>query len=237
MHVRLPPMLADLVVTAISAVDGAEFVKPVCCPVCGGGVRAHDMKKRQFARIRRRKEKKEVVVWVKRFRCTECGALCTADAPFYPETRVGSPVVDLCLVLTADLPASRAARVLNEMGIVLDRGSVRNYAARRARTVPSTFLYGLCLPNSILSLIPLAVGRYEAGPIPGAEVLAACGFPSADRTPLHPLRRKEGDERHEEEEKEERETEEVTDRGHEERPRKEKEAQGKPPRDATSRTA
>lgn len=215
MQVRLPPMLADLVVTAISAVDSAEFVKPVRCPRCGGGVRAHDMKKRLFARIRGKKGEKEVIVWVKRFRCTECGTLCTADAPFYPETRVGSPVVDLCLVLTADLPANHAARILKEIGIVLNRGSVRNYAARRARPVPSTLIYGLRLPNSLLSLIPVAVGRYEAGPVPGAEVLAACGFPSTDRTPLHPLRRKEGDKRDEEEEKEERETEEVTDRGHE----------------------
>ncbi len=230
-------MLADLVVTAISAVDGAEFVKPVRCPVCGGEVRAHDMKKRHFARLRSRKGEKEVKIWVKRFRCGACGALCTADAPFYPETRVGSPVVDLCLVLTDDLPANRAARVLNEMGIVLDRGSVRNYAARRARPVPSTPLYGLRLPNSLLSLIPIAVGRDEAGPIPGAEVLAACGFPSADRTPLHPLRRQEGDERHEEKEKEKRETEEEADHGHEDGTRKEEEAQGEPVRDATSRTA
>jgi hypothetical protein len=237
MQVRVPPMLADLVVTAISAADGAEFIKPVRCPVCGGGVRAHDMKKRLFARIKSRNGEKEIEIWVKRFRCTACGTLCTADAPFYPETRVGSPVVDLCLVLTTDLPANHAAHILRELGIILNRGSVQNYAARRARTVPSTILYGLRLPNSLLSLIPLAVGTYEGGPVPGAEVLAACGFPSADRTPLHPLRRKKGNERHEEEEKEERETEGEADRGHEDGPRKEEEAQGEPSRDATSRTA
>lgn len=215
MQVRVPPMLADLVVAAISAFDGVEFLSLSRCPICGGTVRAHDMKKRRFAVIRSKGGEKEVVVWVKRFRCTRCGALCTADAPFYPETRVGSPVVDLCLVLTADLTANHAARVLAEMGVVLDRGSVRNYAVRRARPVPSTVLYGLCLPNSLLSLIPVAIGRYESGSVPGAELLAACGFPSADRTPLHPPLRKEGDKRDEEKEKEKRETEEETDRGHE----------------------
>ncbi|MDD4253772.1 MAG: hypothetical protein PHP59_00130 [Methanofollis sp.] len=237
MQVRIPPMLAELVVAAISAIDGVVFSGLTRCPACGGPVRGHDMKKRRFAVIQREKGRREITVWVKRYHCTACGAFCTADAPFYPETRVGSPVVDLCLVLTADLPANHAARILSAMGVVLDRGSVQNYAARRAGPVSSTLLYGLRLPNSLLSLIPVAIGRYESGPVPGAEVLAACGFPSADRTPLHPLRRKEGDERDEEEEKEKRETEEVTDRGHEDGPQKDEEAQGEPLRDATSRTA
>lgn len=215
MQVRVPPMLADLVVAAISAFDGVEFLSLSRCPVCGGTVRAHDMKKRRFAVIRSKGRKKQVTIWVKRFRCSRCGALCTADAPFYPETRVGSPIVDLCLVLTADFPVNHASRILTEMGVVLDRGSVRNYAARRARPVPSTVLYGLRLPNSLLSLIPIAIDSYESGPVPGTEFLAACGFPSTDRTPLHPPRRKEGDERDEEEEKEEREAEEETDHGHE----------------------
>ncbi|WP_201785180.1 hypothetical protein [Methanofollis ethanolicus] len=237
MQVRVPPMLADLVVAAISAAEGVEFSKNARCHLCGGKVRAHDMKKRLFARIRGRQGEKEVVVWVKRFHCTECGTLCTADAPFYPDTRVGSPVVDLCLVLTEEHTVNHAARLLSEMGVVMDRGSVRNYAARRAGPVPSTLLYGLRLPNSLLSLIPVAVGRYEGGAVPGTEVLRACGFPSADRTPLHPLRRKEGDERDEEEEKEKRETEKVTDRGHEDRSQEDEETQGEPSRDATSRTA
>lgn len=237
MQVRVPPMLADLVVATISAFDGFEFLSLSRCPACGGALRAHDMKKRRFAVIRSKDGEKEVEIWVKRFHCTACGTLCTADAPFYPETRVGSPVVDLCLVLTEEHPANHAARILGEMGIVMDRGSVRNYAARRARPVLSTVLYGLRLPNSLLSLIPVVIGRHESGPIPGTEVLAACGFPSADRTPLHPLRRKKGDEREEEEEKEKRETEAVTDRGHEDGNRKDEETQGEPLRTATSRTA
>lgn len=216
MQVIVPPMLADLIAGAITALDGAEFTRLHRCPGCGREVRGHDMKRRKFAVIDGPEGQKEIAVWVKRFRCTGCGTLCTADAPFYPETRVGAPIVDLCLVLTEDFPFNRAARLLGAMRIVLDRGSVRNYASRRGRAVPSTTLYGLRLPNSILSLIALSIGRDEPGPVEGAKILAACGFPSTDRTPLNPLRPEKGDQRYEEKEKEEREPQEQTDRRQEE---------------------
>jgi len=212
MQVIVPPMLADLVASSIVALDGAEFTRLRRCPACGREVRGHDMKRRRFAVIKGPEGEKEIAVWVKRFHCTGCGTLCTADAPFYPETRVGAPIVDLCLVLTEDYPFNHAARILGAMRIVLDRGSVRNYALRRKEPVPSTPLYGLLLPNSILSLLTLSIGRDEPGPIEGTKILAACGFPSADRTPLHPLRSEEGDQRYEEKEKEEGKAEEKADR-------------------------
>jgi len=211
MQVLVPPMLADLITGSLTAVDGAEFSRLRRCPVCRGEVRGHDMKRRRFAVIEGVGGQKEIAVWVKRFRCTGCGTLCTADAPFYPETRVGAPIVDLCLVLTEDHPFNHAARILKAMRIVMDRGSVRNYASRRVGPVPSTELFGLRIPNSILSLISLSVGRYEADPVEGAKILAACGFPSADRTPLHPVRPDEGDQRYEEKDKEEREAQEKAD--------------------------
>jgi hypothetical protein len=216
MHVLVPPMLADLIAGAITVLDGAEFTRLRRCPACGREMRGHDMKRRRFAVIEGLGGRKEINVWVKRFRCTGCGTLCTADAPFYPGTRAGAPIVDLCLVLTEDYPFNHAARLLGAMRIVLDRGSVRNYASRRVGPVPSTTLYGLRLPISILSLIALSVGRDESGPVEGAKVLAACGFPSADRTPLHPLRPEEGDQRYEEKKKEEWKAQKKGDRSQEE---------------------
>jgi len=67
------------------------------------------------------------------------------------------------------------------------------------------------LPFSIINLSSLATRAGEGDGIKGAEVLAACGFPSADRTPLHPVRPDEGDQRYEEKDKEEREAQEKAD--------------------------
>ncbi|MBP2145867.1 hypothetical protein J2129_001321 [Methanofollis sp. W23] len=208
MQVPVPPMLADLVATSFSALDGVEFSDLSSCPECGGEVRGHDMKKRRFAVIKTAKGRTEISVWVRRYYCTRCRALCSAPAPFYPDTRVGAPVVDLCRVFAREYSFSRAARVLAAMGIVLDRGSVRNYAALELGSIPSIELWGLHLPGSLLSLISLTIGRSQVTPVPGAEVLAACGLPAADRAPLHLPRSpsKEGDERDEEEENEKRES-------------------------------
>jgi hypothetical protein len=208
MQVPVPPMLADLVATSFSALDGVEFSDLSSCPDCGGEVRGHDMKKRRFAVITAAKGRTEITVWVRRYYCTRCGALCSSPAPFYPDTRVGAPVVDLCRVLAREYSFSQAAKILAAMGIVLDRGSVRNYAALDIGIVPSIELWGLHLPGSLLSLISLTIGRSQGAPVPGAEVLRACGLPAADRAPLHPpgSPSEEGDERDEEEEKEKRES-------------------------------
>ncbi|WP_220682322.1 hypothetical protein [Methanofollis formosanus] len=218
MQVPVPPMLADLVATSFSALDGVEFSDLTRCPECGGGVRGHDMKKRRFAVIKTARGRTEITVWVRRYYCTRCGALCSAPAPFYPDTRVGAPVIDLCRVLAREYSFSQAAKILAAMGVVLDRGSVRNYAALDLGPVPSIALWGLHLPGSLLSLISLTIGRSQAAPVPGAEVLAACGLPAAGRAPLHPHRSppEQGKERDEEEEKEERESQEIADRRHQE---------------------
>ncbi|WP_265581972.1 hypothetical protein [Methanofollis aquaemaris] len=213
MQVPVPPMLADLVATSFSALDGAEFSDLTRCPECGGVVRGHDMKKRRFAVIKTARGRSEITIWVRRYYCTHCGALCSAPAPFYPDTRVGAPIVDLCRVLAGEYSFNQASKILAAMGIVLDRGSVRNYAALDIGTVPSIELWGLCLPGSLLSIISLTIGRSQSTPVPGAEVLAACGLPATDRTPLHPHRPPPeiGEERDEKEEKEEREPQEIAD--------------------------
>jgi len=164
MQVIVPPMLADLVAGSIIALDGAEFTRLRRCPTCGREVRGHDMKRRRFAVIKGPEGEKEIAVWVKRFHCTGCGTLCTADAPFYPETRVGAPIVDLCLVLTEDYPFNHAARILGAMRIVLDRGSVRNTPCggkNRYRRPPSTACASP-IPSSHSSPFPSA----ETSPAP-----------------------------------------------------------------------
>ncbi len=156
--VLVPPMLATLVQTGIAAVDGHEFSKPPpACPDCGGSLSGYDTRVRRFALVREEGAEKAVDVTVRRFACGNCGRIVQAIAPFYPDTRLGAPIVDLCKTLAETMPASRAARVMEELGIIVDRGTVRNYAARDFGPVPTTTIYGLTLPSSVLSLSLLAL--------------------------------------------------------------------------------
>ncbi|MFA7073480.1 MAG: hypothetical protein WC138_13370 [Methanoculleus sp.] len=176
----VPPMLTDLVGNALASMDGVKFTDLDACPSCGGPVAGHDLRAKRFAVILEHGEERTIRVYVKRFYCQKCGRLCYADAPFYPDTRLGSPIVDLCLLLSEQMPFNRVAQHLKAMGIVVDRGTIRNYASRDFGAIPAAELFGLPLPLSLLNLSISAIGR-ERGPIVGAEALAACGFPPADR--------------------------------------------------------
>ncbi|MDP3395904.1 MAG: hypothetical protein Q8S57_04470 [Methanoregula sp.] len=204
---RFPPMVIDIVETALSACDGIEFSTLAACPSCGGTVRGYDNRKKQFAIIIENDKKRIIHIRVKRFYCKSCKKLFEADAPFYPDTRIGSPVIDLCVTLAATIPFTRTATYLSMMGIVIDRGSVRNYANRDFGKIPTADMFGMHLPLSILSISALAASAGEGRGIIGAEVLAACGFPYARRAPLHPLSTgKNGEQGQEEKEKKEQET-------------------------------
>jgi hypothetical protein len=204
---RIPPLIIDIVQSGLLACEGIVFETRDSCPVCGGTLSGYDTKKKQFGVIREEENNRLIHIVVKRFSCRQCHAVCFADEPFYPETRIGSPLVDLCRTLAAGMPFNRAAVFMAHMGILIERGTVRNYAHRRFPEIPSTELYGIRLPVSIISLADLATRFGEGSRIPGAEALAACGFPSAYRAPpyrlLPPEKR---NERNEEKDKEERKT-------------------------------
>ena len=202
---RIPPMLSTIVQASLIVVDGAIFTDRASCPSCGGPVSGYDTKKKIFAVIRENDRERTLHVTVKRFICTRCGAIVNADEPFYPGTRIGSPVVDLCVTLATMMPANRAAAWLDAMDVIVDRTSCRKYVKRFAGPVPATALFGVNLPLSVTTLSALATGAgSELGAVSGAEVLTACGFPSAYRAALHRPLRKEGEDRDPEEEKEER---------------------------------
>ncbi len=180
----VPPMLADLMENALAAMDGAEFTDLDACPSCGGSVTGHDLRPKRFAVILEDGRERTIRVFVKRFYCRQCGSLCYADAPFYPDTRLASPVVDLCLILSQRMPFNRVAEHPRALRIVVDRGTIRNYASRDFGPIPATELFGLPLPLSLLNLAISTLGR-ERCPIIGAEALAACSLPSADRAAPH----------------------------------------------------
>jgi hypothetical protein len=126
-----------------------------------------------------------VYVFVKRFYCRDCHKICSADEPFYPGTRTGSLVIDLARALSMTMPVNRVAAYLEIMGIVADRTSCRNYMRNHHYLIETNLLFGVHLPRSLISLSALATQTGKGGSIEGAEVLAACGFPSAQRTALH----------------------------------------------------
>jgi hypothetical protein len=101
---RFPPMVSDIVQNALSSLDGVAFTELAACPHCGGSVTPHDLKEKQFAVLADGEKTRTIHVKVKRFHCRQCGRLCYADEPFYPNTRIGSPVIDLCTTLSRVCP-------------------------------------------------------------------------------------------------------------------------------------
>jgi len=145
-------MLQALVQTGFSAVDGREFSVLDACPGCGGEVTGYDRKRRKFATVLDEGRKKEIMVHVRRFRCRQCGAISPAKAPFYPDTRIGSPLVDLCIILSRSLSPGMTAAALQAFGILVDRGTVRNLMGKNFGEIPTTEMFGFLLPRSVVSL-------------------------------------------------------------------------------------
>ena len=179
---RFPPLVSDLVQTALSSLDGMEFAELSSCPSCGGTVQGYDRKKKQFCVLREPTGERVIIVYVKRFRCRSCGALCYADEPFYPDTRIGSPVIDLFLSLSAMMPPSRAARIIDAMGIVVHRTTWKYYSGRSfSADIPVMNIFGMHLPVCIVQLSDIAVRLGESGEVYPADIIAACGYPSRKR--------------------------------------------------------
>jgi len=176
---RIPPLVTDIVTTALSCFDGMEFGDLACCPSCRGEVKGYDRKAKKFAVLRQHEGQRVITVRVKRFYCRSCGDLCYADEPFYPGSRIGSPVIDLFAALSTVMPQSRAARMIGAMGIIVNRTTWKHYSDRVSITVPVVDLFGVRLPVCIISLSEIGSRSGDTIRPDPAEVLAACGSPSA----------------------------------------------------------
>ncbi|MFA5237913.1 MAG: hypothetical protein WC362_08690 [Methanoregula sp.] len=187
---RIPPLVADIVKAAISAVDGITFTgNSGICPVCGGHLTGYDTKRKQFAHLITASGPKTVYVDVKRFSCRTCHRFCLADNPFYPDTRIGSVIIDLCIALSMTVPVNRVPAYLAAMGILVDRSSCRlyvqstisYYVRNNLRYMDTNSAFSIHLPHSVFLLSSLAVSADEEMRIGEGDILAACGFPSAQR--------------------------------------------------------
>jgi len=176
---RIPPMVTDIVQSALCSLDDAEFTHLAACPVCGGRVQGYDTRTKKYAVIRDGDGERIIKVRIKRFTCKDCKKLCNADEPFYPGTRIGSLVVDLFFCLSATMPESRAARHIGAMGIRVDRTSWKKYSGRAIPEIPVTDIFGMQLPSSVLTLANLSARIPEGGRIDSTDALEACNFPSA----------------------------------------------------------
>ena len=99
-------------------------------------------------------------------------------APFYPNTKFGSPVIDLCMTLARVHPFNHSARILQEMGVVVDRGTIRNFFSRDIPAVSYVKIYDLPIPLSIFYLSDLSSRMQQNRPVTQEDVLKVCGFPS-----------------------------------------------------------
>lgn len=176
MHRRLfiSPIIGDLVYQAVTGVSGVSFTEVLPCPVCSGMPVSHDIKKRRFSTVFTPDGEEHIYVYIKRFHCRNCGLLCYAKAPFYEKSRFGSPIVDLCISLSRNHTFSQAADLMNRMGIVINRGTVRKTAQGHIHPVTSTDILGLELPDSILALSTLVTNADSSSPLRGEDVLSAC---------------------------------------------------------------
>ena len=175
---RIPPMIKDLVQTAVLLFDHLEFTTCSGCPQCGGAVQGYDTKTKKFATIKENEKERVITVRVKRFTCRSCGDLCYADEPFYPNTRIGSPVIDIFSSLSATMPSSRAARLIDALGISIDRTTWRNYTDMRFSDIPEVDMFGMRLPVCIMVLSNITARSSDLYHPDTQEILAACGYPS-----------------------------------------------------------
>ena len=179
-------MISDLIVAALAACDGAAFDSRDRCPSCGNALSGYDTRTRRFAVIMDENRQRTIRVRVRRFSCSACRQILNADEPFYPGTRIGSPVIDLCVTLGRAMRPGRVSATLAAMGIIVDRWSIRNYTRQGFFAVPSMQMFGMELPVSVVMLSTTAAGLRGGHRLEPADILTACRFPSLHARPPGP---------------------------------------------------
>jgi hypothetical protein len=174
---KIPPLLTGFIHTALRVCDGVRFHNGSTCRFCGGSLSGYDERKKRFAILIEDNNPSPVQVIIKRSYCRKCGNTPTPVEPFYPGTRIGSPIVDLCRSLSEIMPHSRASRYMRKMGVSVDRWSVRNYALMPLPEVPSVEVCGMQIPVSIVALSSLAATPPLSGTYDMDDILLACKYP------------------------------------------------------------
>ncbi|MDO9324048.1 MAG: hypothetical protein Q7T80_03725 [Methanoregula sp.] len=177
----LPPMLINIVQAAILVCEGTQYPVGGTCIACGGILSGYDTREKRFAVICDDDGDRTVEVFLHRAYCRSCGRIQMPEEPFYPGTRVGSPVVDLCRAFSTTMSCGLVTRRLGQMGITVDRWSVRSYCSLALPPPPVVAAFGMNVPVSIISLSALAGMQGDNGCASGNDVLTACNHPSRNR--------------------------------------------------------
>jgi len=177
-RIALSPMFGELIITALYEVANMTFMDPTPCPVCNDGSKksllAHDTIKRRFVTVIEGDEKVRLSVSVKRYICKHCGQVVFARSPFYPNTRLGSPVVDLAMSLASRYSFYQTSQIMETLHISMSRSAIRALSQSRAWNITSVPLSNLLLPASLLTLGTLT--NSSPGHLTPEDVLVACGF-------------------------------------------------------------
>ncbi len=177
----IPPMLTEVVQAALRICDGTEFFPGKVCQFCGGTLSGYDTRTKRFALLHDTEGDRTVEVNLHRGYCRTCGRTIMPEEPFYPGTRIGSPVIDLCQALSVSLSSGHVTEMLNRMGVKVDRWSARSYCNLPISPPPTITAFGMPVPVSIITLSALSGDPRGVGRINGDEVLTACNYPSRYR--------------------------------------------------------
>ena len=150
--VAIPPMIADIIISGISNLNGFLFDAAEICPYCGGKLKGHDTKKKKFATIIENNQRKKIIVNVKRFRCTGCKKLVYASSPFYDNLRIGAPIVDFCILNLKIHPANHISKILKRMNILVSPPTIRSFSKINSDSIPSINFHGVLFPLSLLNI-------------------------------------------------------------------------------------
>ncbi|MHC1567386.1 MAG: IS66 family transposase [Candidatus Syntropharchaeia archaeon] len=86
-------------------------------------------RKRLFCRLIKENVVKDIYVYLKEFRCKNCGHVYTSPAPFYKNAGFGKVIVDLVLYLTSFQNYNQTEKTLNKLGIHVDRDTIRKWTS------------------------------------------------------------------------------------------------------------
>lgn len=150
-------MISDIIYNGVSGMDGAIFGDAKECPECSGTLVPHDNKKKRFATVIEHGAKRMIYVNVRRFRCKACGKLVYARSPFYPDIRMGSPIVDFCIANTDYFTYNHISKILKSMRILVDPKTIGNYEALNLPKPPSIEISKAQFPVSLLNLSNMGV--------------------------------------------------------------------------------
>lgn len=173
----LPPILINIIHTALLACEGARFHAGDTCPRCGGTLHGYDERHKRFAILIEDGKETVVRVIIRRSWCRACRTIINPPEPFYPGTRIGAPVVDLCRALAHTMPCGRVSTRLVQMGVEVDRWSVQSYKRLPLPPPPTITAFGMAIPVPIISLSTLAGSAQGTDPLDMDTILEVCRYP------------------------------------------------------------